>query len=786
MSYFFQATASQADKPIIKGHLKMGDVNPKGNTIIPNSRYIEKDGRPWLPVMGEFHYSRYPAEAWEDEILKMKAGGIDIIASYVFWIHHEEKEGHFDWSGNRNLRKFVELCGRHGLYFFARIGPWCHGECRNGGFPDWLLTKGCKLRSDDPQYLSYVRILYKQIAKQLEGLYFKDGGPIIGIQFENELQQNAQHLSMLKEIAHEVGMSAPLYTVTGWGGAHGVDFPELEVIPAFGGYPEAPWEQHVSELKPSAGYFFHTIRNDNGIGDDLFGFKSAQAADRPDIDQYPYLTCEIGGGIQYTYHRRPKICPDDVAALSMNKLASGANMLGYYMFHGGSNPIGQLSTMQESRKTGYPNDYPVIAYDFQAPIGQFGQIRGQYHILRCFHLFLRDFGHRLAPMTTLLPDILPEDRYDTTTARMAIRVARNGEGFIFFNNHQRYPGINDIDDVQARVCLDNESLLLPRLPFTLKKDAYFFWPFNFQIGDIRLKQATVQPLCFINSENEVVYFFKTCDGIAPEYIFEGDVNIADAAGARVLKENGNTVAMNIRPGIENPLRLHTGKNDIILVTLTQQQAEQSWKGNIGGRDIFVLCEGNNLFFNDDGIVVYGSSSDVSLMVYPALDAGLYIREQQLENEKIAIFERYRLRLPEKSVQPFIEEYHYSISQDFDQFLYLSDDNINCIRQWRLTLPEDALADVHDIILRVHFIGDVIQVYMDRNLVNDEFYYGVPVEIGLSNFNNQWKNGVFLKISPLRRDMNIYLQKWPEFTKGKIAELINVEAIPVYRVKLQIK
>src|SRR5690606_13544704 len=142
-----------------------------------------------------------------------------------------EEEGKFNWSGNCNLRRFVELCGQHGMYFLARIGPWCHGECRNGGFPDWLLSKGCKLRTDDPTYLHYVRILYREIAKQLEGLYYKDGGPIIGIQLENELQHGSQHLLTLKRIAQEEGMLAPLYTVTGWGGDGGAEFPELEVIP---------------------------------------------------------------------------------------------------------------------------------------------------------------------------------------------------------------------------------------------------------------------------------------------------------------------------------------------------------------------------------------------------------------------------------------------------------------------------------------------------------------------------------------------------------------------------
>jgi beta-galactosidase len=81
-----------------------------------NSRYLMLDGKPWLPVMGEFRYTRYPERYWEEGILKMKAGGVQIVATYVFWIHHEEVEGHFDWSGPRDLHRFVELCGKHGMY----------------------------------------------------------------------------------------------------------------------------------------------------------------------------------------------------------------------------------------------------------------------------------------------------------------------------------------------------------------------------------------------------------------------------------------------------------------------------------------------------------------------------------------------------------------------------------------------------------------------------------------------------------------------------------------------
>lgn len=87
----------------------------------------------------------------------MKAGGISIVATYVFWIHIEQDEGVFDWSGNNNLRQFIELCGKHQIDALVRIGPFAHGECRNGGIPDWMYGRSFRLRSNDEEYLAYVK-----------------------------------------------------------------------------------------------------------------------------------------------------------------------------------------------------------------------------------------------------------------------------------------------------------------------------------------------------------------------------------------------------------------------------------------------------------------------------------------------------------------------------------------------------------------------------------------------------------------------------------------------------
>src|ERR1700694_4629431 len=100
------AVASQPPKGL---GFSIAGQSPDGHVLSANSRYLTRDGKPWFPVMGEFHFSRYPETGWEKEILKMKAGGIQVISTYIFWIHHEEIEGQFDWTGQRDVRRFVDL-----------------------------------------------------------------------------------------------------------------------------------------------------------------------------------------------------------------------------------------------------------------------------------------------------------------------------------------------------------------------------------------------------------------------------------------------------------------------------------------------------------------------------------------------------------------------------------------------------------------------------------------------------------------------------------------------------
>ena len=487
-----------------------------GSDIGVTTHYLTRDGRAWLPVMGELHYSRVPEKDWEKEIIKMKAGGVEIISSYVFWLHHETRQGVFNWEGNCNLRAFIQLCEKHSLYFFLRPGPWAHGECRNGGFPDWL-DSAChgKLRCMDPVYLGYVRRFFEEIAGQT-----KECTNIIGIQAENEMMQNHEYLLEIKKMLLECGLCAPLMTATAWG--EGAPFPDQELLPVFGGYPEAPWEQHTRKLGPHLHHFFTRERNDAMIGTDVLQ-SSPQSRRQEDEsgrnrDITPFFTCEIGAGIQVTYHRRPLISADDVLTIPFTMLGSGCNLLGYYMYHGGLNPVLNGVTTQESRETGYMNDYPARSYDFQAPIGDCGQVRPSYFALLALHRFVKSFGERLCHMESLLPDIVPRERTDTKTLRAALRTDGE-EGFLFLSNLQRLHKMPVHENVTLSIILRDEEIVLRN--FYLAADSCCILPVGITIGGRKLKYAAAQLLGIEHeADGSEVWKFMPAEGNEPLCRFE--------------------------------------------------------------------------------------------------------------------------------------------------------------------------------------------------------------------------------------------------------------------------
>ncbi len=498
----------------------------RGLTV--TDRAVLRGGVGFVPVSGELHYSRLPRARWGERLRQLRAAGISLASTYVIWNHHSSARGDARFDGNLDVGAFVDEVEAAGLELVLRIGPWVHGEVRNGGFPDWVQDADLEHRSDDPAYLALVTEWFGQLAGALAGRA-RPGGPIVGIQLENELYDRPEHLVTLKRLAREAGISAPLWTATAWGGA---ELPDGEVFPLFSGYADGFWADPEDDWHPSfrAHFFFSHEWDDPGVGADVRatqGFADSGTIET-DLHGFPPATCELGSGMATAYHRRPVLGAADIAALANVTIGNGSAWQGYFMYVGGVNPAPQL---QESHATAYPNDMPEFGYDFHAPIGQSGDLHPSAAPLRLQHAFLAAFGDRLADMTSTLPDVLPSGQDDTSTLRWALR-SDGAQGVVVIAQHQPYEPVADAEGA-LRVILADEEIAFPAP--TVPSGTIARWPVAWRVGGSLVDWATASLLTELPGGTLVLVAEP---GLDPRVSLDGKVYAGDgmhrSGAARVL------------------------------------------------------------------------------------------------------------------------------------------------------------------------------------------------------------------------------------------------------------
>ncbi len=694
-----------------------------------NSEYLMMDNEPWFPVMGEFHFSRYPKKYWKESVLKMKAGGVGLVATYVFWIHHEEVEGEWDFEGNKDLREFLMVCSEASMPVVLRIGPWAHGECRNGGFPDWLLKKGFETRTDNEEYLGYVEKFYGKIYEHVKGLLWKDNGPVIGIQIENEYghcggkrgEEGEMHMRTLTALAKRIGFDAEFYTATGWGGAV-----TGGLIPVMGGYCDAPWARSTDKLKPSGNYIFTNERNDGNIGSD---FKLGDNITY-DYTKFPYLTAELGGGLQVTHHRRCAAQGNDIGAMTLTKLGCGVNLLGYYMYHGGTHPKGRLTSLQETLESGGYNDLPEFSYDFRAPIREYGQKFDSYDEIKLYAMFVNDFGRDFCKMSPVFSEDNPVKPDNLTDIRYSYR--HDGKsGYVFVNNYQRLYPMSEHKAVKLKLNIDGEVISIP--PFDLADGDYVFYPFNMKLeGNDRelvvIKTALATPLCKLNG-NEYVFYAEG----APQYNIEGDMS------------------------------------KIKLITLSRKDALNVYKisDKYDGKEHIVIYDGGYVL-EDNGKLWLTGCKDFKMKVYPEFakapegfaklendgEFAVYFRKKSIGEVKIkAVCET--LRTEEKAV--------FSVSLDMTD-VDMDNERFN------------------DCFINFAYEGDTARLEINGETVSDDFFTGFGgYEVGLKRF--AFPDSLCLTVFPYHDGEKIYFERSPKLIDGEALSLEGVTVRTEEKIRL---
>lgn len=169
-------------------------------------RQIRIDGEPRIVMSGEVHYFRVARAEWGQRLDLLVEAGCETVASYIPWIFHELPDGSIDVTGEtrpeRDIGAFVDLAAAKGLRFIARPGPFIMAELKNEGIPfsvyrdhpevipvgwDGEQVSSSTVDYLAPAFLSESARWFDAIMPVLVPRLQPNGGPIIGVQLDNEV-----------------------------------------------------------------------------------------------------------------------------------------------------------------------------------------------------------------------------------------------------------------------------------------------------------------------------------------------------------------------------------------------------------------------------------------------------------------------------------------------------------------------------------------------------------------------------------------------------------------------
>lgn len=726
--------------------------NGAGEELSFTNYYMQKNNAPFFGVSGEFHYSRMSDSRWEDEIIKMKMGGLNTIATYVFWIHHEEEEGVFDFTGCRNVRKFIELCKKHGMYVILRVGPFDHGEVRNGGIPDWMYGKTFEVRKISEGFLYYTRRLYTEIAKQVEGLFYKDQGPIIGVQIDNEYMHSSapweittgisdewvfggdegeEYMLTMKALAAECGLLPVFYTCTGWGGA----ITPKSMLPLWGGYAFRPWlfYSYKGEHPATEEYVYQNFHK-NGYECNYDFHPSYEPEEKP------YACCEMGGGMACSYYYRFQYPYKSVDAMANIKIASGCNFLGYYMFQGGSNPVGKHGTFMNEGQV------PKISYDYQAALGEYGQVRESYRRTKTIHQFTACFGERLCGLQTVLPEGASFiDPKDGDTLRYAVRTDGT-RGFLFVNNYQDHALMPDKQGEQVLLELKDEMITFL---ISIAEDENAILPFHFDMDGVDLVWASAQPVTVVKNGDRNTWVFMVPDGMDGSFTF--------ASGVQINGTDETTYQAHLDTGVD---RFHVEDldADFDVLVLSREFSNQMYQLKNGA----LVFTSEVILEDEDGIRLETANAQNTVYTYPATGV---LPTAPVSADILGV---YTYETAEKTIAVTYERV--------------------AANRYTIRIPSDCVEGVKDALLQIDYQGDIGHAFIDGAMISDNFCNGATWEIGLKDFEEQLKDQCLtIYITPLKEGANVNVESAMAARKeeitSSIGEISNVRVCPVYEIKL---
>lgn len=345
----------------------------KRHTFEVGEKSFLLDGKPFVVKAAEIHYARIPADYWEHRIQMCKALGMNTICIYVFWNYHEQQEGVYDFSGEKDLSRFMKLCQKHDMWVIVRPGPYVCAEWEMGGLPWWLLKKKeMKLRSLDTDFMTAVGRFERRLAQELSPYMIKNGGNILMVQVENEFGSYGTDKPYMMAMRDSL-------RVAGW-----------DNMPMF----QCDWSSNFQ----------------NNALDDLIWTLNFGTNAKP-LKQFdklrelrpnaPMMCSEYWSGWFDGWGRAHETRPAEAMVKGISEMLDNNISFSLYMTHGGTS----FGHWAGSNNTKFSPD--CTSYDYDAPINEQGSATEKYYKLRA--LLQQHSTHKLPAVPKPKPIIaVPE------------------------------------------------------------------------------------------------------------------------------------------------------------------------------------------------------------------------------------------------------------------------------------------------------------------------------------------------------------------------------------------
>ena len=520
---------------------------------MPSISYDRKsfliDGRRIWLVSGAIHYPRTPRGLWRSRIRAAKQAGLNCIETYVFWNAHEPRPGAFDFTGDQDLRAFVQMIGEEGMYCILRPGPYVCSEWDFGGLPAYLHQAATEVkdpaplavRQSDPVFLEatarYLKAVMEQVgdlqitsphqgpkpkaprgnpAGGVAGGYRGDaGGPIVMMQAENEwfchnpAEQEA-YLERLVSMLRQNGCTVPI--------------------------------NNCNNLWQPVEGTFDTWNGSRDLPAMMRQLATVQQDAPPLVTEYWPGWFEHWGG---EHHQQVDA---DTHLYRMAGLLGVGAQFNLYMFHGGTN-FGFFG----GRTTAGRNCYLTTSYDYDAPLGEAGRRGPKYLATKRLCTFASHFASIFAQRGKDQPTCVALNETDHPLAVLQQSGPQGTAVMLIKSKKDRSAG--------TELLLPN-GLKLP-VPLAGQRAAWLLLEAN--LGDATLDYTNLSPWAIIDRKLLVVF--------------------GPAGSEGVLSIDGQHHAVAVPTG-RQPLVIHGEPLNVLV--LSREQVDAAYISDAG---VVIGCDG---------------------------------------------------------------------------------------------------------------------------------------------------------------------------------------------------